>query len=199
MKFRVNRERGWFLSENFLPWTFCPRYIQPGLVGAFPKCLMAQAGPEGPSGEFLRYKSSFCSLRVDVLNYNPSHPTFHLLAGEGGKRSPLAGVKMRTTLWLLLSVFGRLRGEPSVTAAAARDGSSKGPGNGTNLSISPFLSCFSPDELLLHRSGLLSAVEGSITNGNSLLLDKYFDLFEVFKPWKCDLGKVQWTVSLLQV
>lgn len=40
MKFGVNREEGRFLSENFLPWTFCPRYIQPGHVGAFRKCLM---------------------------------------------------------------------------------------------------------------------------------------------------------------
>ena len=110
--------------------------------------------------------SLLCFLHADVHNYNPSHPSFPLLAGEEGKRSSSDNVKMRITLWLVLSSFGCLRREPSVTAAA-RHGSSKVPGNRTDLSISTFLSYFSPDELFLQRSDLSLAVEGCITNGNS--------------------------------
>lgn len=166
MKFGVNREEGWFLSENFLPWTFCPRYIQPGLVGAFPKCLMAQAGPEGPSGEFLGYKSSLCSPRVDALNYNPRHPAFHLLAGEGGKRS----AEMRSTPWLVLSVSGREVWRP-LLPGRLRQRAWKW-GRFTYLSL--FVPLLSWWIIFLQRSGLLLAVEGSVTNGNSSTFKRVF-------------------------
>lgn len=131
-----------------------------------PNGTLAQAGPEGLSGEFPRFKSFLCFLHADVLKYNPSHPGFHLLAGAEGKGSSSASVKTRITHWLVLSSFGRLRREPSVTAAA-RDGSSKVPGNGMNLSVSAFLPYFPPDALFLQRSDLSLAVESCITNGNS--------------------------------
>lgn len=132
MKFEVNREGEWFLSEDFLPWAFCPRYIQPGLIGAFSKFLMvwcAGSGQARKSDQGISQTQIFsllCFLHADVLNYNPSHPSFHLLGGETGKRSSLSTIKMRITLWLVLSSFGCLCGEP----AAARDSSSSMPGTG---------------------------------------------------------------------
>lgn len=95
--------------------------------------MLAQARPEGPSGEFLRYESSLL-LSCRMLNYNSSHPSFHLLTGEEGKRSPLANVKMRIALWFVFCSFSHLHREPRVTAAA-RNGSGEVLGNRMNLSL----------------------------------------------------------------
>lgn len=172
MKSGINREEGIFLSENFLLWVFCPRYIQPGLLGAFCKCLMVcwrRPGQKGQAGNFsdtnlLCFSHAEWLITIPVIlvsicsqekrERGALWPTLRWESPYGLSSVPLA-IYTGSQEWLLLPEMAPVKSSETGW-------------------ISAFLSCFSPGELFLQPSDLLLAVEGCITHANWFTFEEVF-------------------------